>query len=465
MSDRGGLGTVQRLASGRWRARLPPRLRKVTVGTYDTEEEALQALRAALESATYRSARTLRAWGEVWLKRRAARGLSSYSDDVSRWAQHVLASKLAEREVKGIQPRDVAAFARWLSTRPKAVQGRGGTWERPEGGDTLSRQTQQHVLKLLQLALAEAAIEGWCASNAAADVRPVHGQAAARERRHLNPAQIAGLLEQPDEVIPWEVRQLYAVAIYSGLRPGELWALRWQDVHLDERPRLRVRAAVKKTGEEGAPKSGKARTVPLLGPALAALRALRSAQGPAALVFPSALGRQRRTGDDAGWADRSRGSKGITEGYRRKAGLPDDLDFYAMRHTCATALLHGWWGRRWSIAEVRAWLGHSSVVVTQRYLHEDEAALLDAATEALEGGAVMIHTPPPQPHAPGAEAPAADHEADHGTPDLGGSVAVGAPGRSRTCDPRLRRPDGFRRWQGVYGRVVVGCLSRLSAPV
>ena len=43
MSDRGGLGTVQRLASGRWRARLPPRLRKVTVGTYDTEEEALQA--------------------------------------------------------------------------------------------------------------------------------------------------------------------------------------------------------------------------------------------------------------------------------------------------------------------------------------------------------------------------------------------------------------------------------------
>ena len=177
-----------------------------------------------------------------------------------------------------------------------------------------------------------------------------------------------------------------------------------------------------------------------MGPALAALRALRSAQRPAALVFPSALGRQRRTGDDAGWADRSRGGKGITEGYRRKAGLPDDLDFYAMRHTCATALLHGWWGRRWSIAEVRAWLGHSSVVVTQRYLHEDEAALLDAATEALEGGAVMIHTPPPQPHAPGPEAPAADHEADHGTPDLGGSVAVGAPGRSRTCDPRLRRP-------------------------
>lgn len=180
----------------------------------------------------------------------------------------------------------------------------------------------------------------------------------------------------------------YQLAIFTGLRPGELWALRWCDVQFGVRPALRVRRAVKPDGTIGPPKSGKCRTVPLLEQAQAALRALHPG-APDDLVLPAPGGSHRETGEDLGWADRRRGRQPLQVGHRSLAGLPDHVDFYAAtRHTCATALLHGWWGRRWSITEVRDFLGHSSIVVTQRYAHGDEDSLhaAAAATRADEGG-------------------------------------------------------------------------------
>ena len=55
--SRGGLGTIQQLpASGRWRARLPARLGKVTVGTFDAESAARGAAEGAAGQAHARPA-------------------------------------------------------------------------------------------------------------------------------------------------------------------------------------------------------------------------------------------------------------------------------------------------------------------------------------------------------------------------------------------------------------------------
>lgn len=84
---------------------------------------------------------------------------------------------------------------------------------------------------------------------------------------------------------------LFTVAAFSGLRLGELLALRWADVdwtlHL-----IHVRRSFT-YGSEGAPKSGKVRSVPLVDQAAAALDGLSRRKrwtGDDDLVFVNAVG-------------------------------------------------------------------------------------------------------------------------------------------------------------------------------
>lgn len=55
--------------------------------------------------------------------------------------------------------------------------------------------------------------------------------------------------------------------------------------------------------------------------------------------------------------------------------------------------LAGIWGRRWSLAEVRDVLGHSSVTITERYAHLCERVLDTAAAETR--GLVPVAPAPP----------------------------------------------------------------------
>ena len=126
-----GYGDIQRLRSGRYRARLP-RSAGAAGRTFDTEREAAEWLAAMAEQNQPRRSgapKTLRWWGEIWLAQRKERDLVSYEDDERRWVQHVLPSDLAEMELRRIEPRHILAFTRWLAVRKKAVQVRGqGSW-------------------------------------------------------------------------------------------------------------------------------------------------------------------------------------------------------------------------------------------------------------------------------------------------------------------------------------------------
>jgi integrase len=77
------------------------------------------------------------------------------------------------------------------------------------------------------------------------------------------------------------------VALRTGLRQGELLALRWEDLDL-KKGLLRVRQSVTR-GHVSEPKSGKGRDVPLSDDALSAFKAKRHLRGP--LVFFAEDGR------------------------------------------------------------------------------------------------------------------------------------------------------------------------------
>ena len=64
------------------------------------------------------------------------------------------------------------------------------------------------------------------------------------------------------------------------------------------------------------------------------------------------------------------------------------MRFHDLRHTCASHLVRGTWGRRWSLEEVKEYLGHSSIQVTQRYAHLQDG-LADAAAATAGVGAQM----------------------------------------------------------------------------
>jgi integrase len=79
--------------------------------------------------------------------------------------------------------------------------------------------------------------------------------------------------------------------------------------------------------------------------------------------------------------------------YCRLAGLHQDkrhdgrhVRWHDLRHTCASSLVAGWWGRRWTLQEVQAYLGHSSITMTERYAHLAESVVKDAARETARGG-------------------------------------------------------------------------------
>lgn len=158
---------------------------------------------------------------------------------------------------------------------------------------------------------------------------------------------------------------MITVGLTTGLRQGELLALRWEDVDL-VRGRLLVRRAVAR-GVVGTPKSGKSREIPLNEKAVAALKRQRHLRGE--LVFC----------DDAGRMLRKGACKWPLWSACKRAGLRR-IGWHTLRHTFASHLVM----RRAPLKAVQELLGHSTIEMTMRYSHlspdvrKDAVKLLDA---------------------------------------------------------------------------------------
>lgn len=148
--------------------------------------------------------------------------------------------------------------------------------------------------------------------------------------------------------------ELYRIAAYTGLRLGELLALRWEDVNLDLR-RLVVHRALS-AGIEGPTKGWQARFVPLSDTAADAFARLHERgefTTAADHVFCNRLG---RTLDGAVLRRRFKRTA-LAAGLRV-------LRFHALRHG-AGSLVARQADARW----VQGFLGHSKITTTERYLH------------------------------------------------------------------------------------------------
>ena len=158
---------------------------------------------------------------------------------------------------------------------------------------------------------------------------------------------------------------LFIIAATTGLRIGELGALRWRDVDL-EGGFLTVSRAIS-AGQETSTKSRRSRVVPLAGQTREELERLRTRQ--------HFLTREDHVfcRPDGGPLDRSAVRTRFVRA-QKAAGLRVRR-FHDLRHTFGSLAI-----RRFDLVAVKEMMGHSKLTTTERYLHSrprpDDAAKL-----------------------------------------------------------------------------------------
>jgi len=238
----------------------------------------------------------------------------------------------------------------------------------------LSRRTIQKILVLLHGILKRAKRKKWIRSNPAEDAERITLKRSG-DFNVLSPPEIEAVAraarDQQDAAI-------FLTAAYTGLRMGELRALRWVDVDFAGE-RILVRKGVTRW-EEGRPKSGRVRSVPLVEQVARALDGLSRRElftGADDLVFHNEVG---RFFDDGRL--RTRFYTAL-----RNAGLghlrekDDRFVFHDLRHTFGTLAVRGF-----PLSDVKAFMGHESIETTMIYVHHvpqtDAAARLSALLSA-----------------------------------------------------------------------------------
>ncbi len=168
--------------------------------------------------------------------------------------------------------------------------------------------------------------------------------------------------------------ELVRIAAYTGLRRGELIALKWRDVDFPGH-KLTVRRAVSAEVELNSTKSRRAREVPLPDQAAAALDRLSRRDdfiSPDDYVFVNRFGRRIDGSALRRRFERARGATGL-----------ERLRFHDLRHTYGSLLVAG----GVDLASVKQAMGHSRISTTERYLHARPAReLADRFTKALASG-------------------------------------------------------------------------------
>jgi len=236
----------------------------------------------------------------------------------------------------------------------------------------LSRRTIQKVMTALHSVFAYALRKRWVSRNPVAGVRKVKVQASG-DFNVLTTEQVFAISRKA------EVEQMAAaiiVAAFTGLRLGEMRALRWQDVNFMNAT-IHVRRNLPHGGVEKAPKSGKVRSVPLIDQAATELDGLSRRDlftnaddrvfctkvgGP---LPPHVLPHALYAAMEAAQIDR--------------AAFPakDGFTWHDLRHTFGTLAV-----QVWPLADVQAYMGHAQVQTTMIYVHHvpkvDAAAKLAA---------------------------------------------------------------------------------------
>ncbi|MCW3007391.1 MAG: site-specific integrase [Solirubrobacterales bacterium] len=370
--------------------------------TYLTPKDAEEALDALLAVERKKPASARRVTGKT------------LGDAATSWLEH-------GRTVRGIAPTTLAGYevivgriyaeefprdlllsritaARVTGYQSKLLKRLGS----PARKGKLGRESIRRRMVVLRRILKHAVALGWIATNPSDGVELVAQPAAQPDFNVLEPSQVEAVARAMTTVPPADLptmrngkidkhalavmqerRTLWAdavrVAAYTGLRFGELRALRWRDIDFTGEA-VRVLRHAPTSAPAGndvkTPKSERGRSVPLIPQAVTALDRVSKLypNGPDDLVFPTR---------GVGMLEAGRVRDAFYEGLKQaKLGHvraePNPMTFHDLRHTFGSIAV-----RVFPVSDVQAMLGHADIATTMRYVHSvprtDAAAKLASA--------------------------------------------------------------------------------------
>ncbi len=344
---------------------------------------------------------TLAALMEWWLAT-YSKPSPSHGRNESVVRKHIIASDIARLPLTQVTAAKVEAFL-----QAKTAEGLG-----PE--------SVNHIRGFISRAFGAARKVGrYAGASPVADVKK--RRVPKRVQDHLRASEIPAVLA----ALAPEWRPLFATAIYTGMRKGELFALRKTDVDLDQR-----HITVRRSHERDTTKGGHADRVPIPAELVPFLKAA-IATSPSGLVFPRPEGtRWSETTRLSDKLRRAMARAGIVEGYRytcrarvngegkrdpkaarcthaevapdkapRRCPLHGDLlwpvpqvrsiRFMDTRHTAGTHL-----AMRAGLAVAQRVLRHSDPKITAKHYADLDPYMLGAVDQALSFGVAGPAEPP-----------------------------------------------------------------------
>jgi integrase len=338
-----GTGSLTETATGweaRWRDHEGRRRSKTLPTRKDAELELKRQTTRAEEvrRGVLRLAPDAHTFGELeaaWLEAKARK--RSLDHDRSMLRAHLVPFFGRDRRISTITFGEIERFK---TSGPRAK---------------LHPNTVNHHLALLGAMLRHALRLGWI--DRVPEIRKNRVEVLSESFGYLqSDKEVRAFLDAAREEGP-DVFDLYATAILTGAREGELAGLAWEDVDF-ARGMLWFRRSY-----SGPTKSGKARPVVLVDALRPILQARRMRVGAAGRVFTSKAGTPLQPS--------ARVFQEVLRRVLERGGFPPRyITFHSLRHTFAShVMMDGG-----DLYRLQRLLGHQSAAMTQRYAHLSPAA-------------------------------------------------------------------------------------------
>jgi integrase len=191
-------------------------------------------------------------WVEQWIEDRERRGILSHKQDEGRLKNHVL-DVIGPIAIEKVTRDDIERLVEALDAKVQR-------------GD-LAPKTASNVWTLVTSMFDDACRSKTRALRCRADnpTREVRGpdRGVDRSKTYLFPSEFQKLMAAAPDKVPLRFKELYATAVYSYCRAGELEALEWPDVDLEHEILSITKAVDRRNGEVKSTKSGESRRIPI----------------------------------------------------------------------------------------------------------------------------------------------------------------------------------------------------------